>query len=68
MAPEILLGFKYTEIIDIWSATIVIYILLCGDVLYNGNTYMQVYQEMSDKDVEHQFKLCKWYSNNDDGV
>ena len=57
MAPEVLLGLKYTEIIDIWSATIVVYILLCGDVPFNGDTYMKVYQEISDKDIEHQFKL-----------
>ena len=63
MAPEVLLDSKYTEIIDIWSATIVIYILLSGDLLYNGNTCMKVYNDMQNKDIGTQFQLSKWFVN-----
>ena len=38
IAPEILNQNAYDHKIDVWSATIVIYILVSGEMPYNGNS------------------------------
>lgn len=46
IAPEILQKHDYDFKIDVWSATIVIYILLCGDMPYPGNNVKEVAQSI----------------------
>lgn len=42
IAPEILKKQPYDTKIDVWSATVVVYILLCGDMPYPGKTVKEV--------------------------
>lgn len=36
LAPEILNDEEYTESVDIWSAGIVLYMMLCGEYPFNA--------------------------------
>jgi serine/threonine protein kinase len=36
MAPEIIKGEMYTEKVDVWAIGIIMFMLLCGEMLYHG--------------------------------
>ena len=43
MAPEIVNRLKYDSKVDVWSAGVVTYILLCGRPPFFGKTKEEVY-------------------------
>jgi serine/threonine protein kinase len=46
MPPEIVMRQKYDSKVDVWSAGIVAYILLCGRPPFTGLTKEEVYNEI----------------------
>jgi len=38
MPPEIVLGHSYDSKVDIWSAGVVVYTMLCGKSPFDGKT------------------------------
>ena len=57
VSPEILSG-KYTELCDIWSAGVILYILLSGDPPFNGASDSIIYQKISS--MKYNFPDDKW--------
>jgi calcium-dependent protein kinase len=57
VSPEILKG-KYTELCDIWSAGVILYILLSGDPPFNGPNDSIIYQKISE--LKYSFPENKW--------
>jgi|TARA_B110000285_G_scaffold171945_1_gene192515 calcium/calmodulin-dependent protein kinase I len=51
MAPEIVNHMKYDSKVDIWSAGVVTYILLCGKPPFYGKTRNDVYNAIADQDL-----------------
>ncbi|KAH7290819.1 hypothetical protein KP509_30G065500 [Ceratopteris richardii] len=47
MAPEVLLG-KYSEEIDIWSAGVIMYVLLSGVPPFNGHTEERIFSAIQE--------------------
>ena len=62
IAPEILQKQDYDFKIDVWSATIVIYILLCGDMPYPGNNVKEVAESIKQKDLKKELKKLSYLS------
>ena len=60
MAPELLDGKEYDETIDIWSATVVIYILLSMTLPFDGKDDQEVSHNIKKADVK--FKKAQWYN------
>ena len=56
IAPEILKKQNYGKKIDIWSATVVIYILLCGDMPYPGNNVAEVAAAIQKRNIAEDLK------------
>jgi calcium-dependent protein kinase len=62
IAPEILKKHAYDEKIDVWSATVVVYILLIGDMPYPGKNVKEVAQMIQRKDLEKDLSKLKFLS------
>ena len=57
VSPEILAG-KYTEKCDIWSAGVILYVLLSGDPPFNGPNDGEIYSKI--KKMDFSFPSNKW--------
>jgi len=57
VSPEVLLG-NYDEKCDIWSAGVILYILLCGDPPFNGANDNEIYRKIQAK--KYSFPSPKW--------
>jgi calcium-dependent protein kinase len=51
ISPEVLRG-KYTQKCDIWSAGIILYVLLSGSFPFDGNTNKEIYKAILNKKCE----------------
>ena len=62
MAPEILSKKPYDFKVDVWSATVLLYILLSGDMPFYGDTLEDMRVVVKNSDIEKQVLLSpKWY-------
>ena len=59
VSPEILSG-KYNEKCDIWSAGVILYVLLSGDPPFNGPSDRVIYSKI--KNMKFDFPSNKWNS------
>jgi calcium-dependent protein kinase len=57
VSPEVLKG-NYDEKCDIWSAGVILYILLCGDPPFNGEDDNAIYRAISKK--KYDFPDSQW--------
>jgi calcium-dependent protein kinase len=57
VSPEILTG-QYTQLCDIWSAGVILYILLSGDPPFNGQNDSAIYQKIMS--MKFSFPEDKW--------
>lgn len=60
MAPEILDQKPYRFKIDVWSATIIVFILLCGNMPYKGATQREVLDCIEQADMTKLLTLPAW--------
>ena len=58
MPPEIVKHEKYTSKVDVWSAGVVTYILLCGRPPFFGTTKDEVYKSIKEDVLS--FKSKEW--------
>ena len=63
VSPEILKG-EYSEKCDIWSAGVILYILLSGDPPFNGPNDVSIYQKISE--MKLYFPDNKWANISED--
>lgn len=64
MPPEIVKHEKYTSKVDVWSAGVVTYILLCGRPPFFGTTKDEVYNSIKNDTLS--FKTNEWAKISDD--
>ena len=57
VSPEILQG-SYSEKCDIWSAGVILYILLSGDPPFNGPSDLTIYKKIAE--MKYDFPQNKW--------
>ena len=65
VAPEVLNG-NYNEKCDIWSAGVILYILLSGDPPFNGSNDSAIYKKI--KKMEFNFPYEKWNNISGDAI
>ena len=56
MAPEILKHVPYGKNVDIWSASVLIYILLCGEEPFSGENKTQIMKQIKEVNLKKQLK------------
>lgn len=59
IAPEVLKR-SYSFPADIWSCGVILYILLCGEPPFAGNTNIETYRSILDCDLETRFGFHPW--------
>jgi calcium-dependent protein kinase len=57
VSPEILSG-NYTQLCDIWSAGVILYILLSGEIPFNGDNDREIYDAISN--YKYNFNSNQW--------
>ena len=62
VAPEVLEG-NYNEKCDVWSAGVILYILLCGDPPFNGPNDDEIYKKILGRKFLFSNKIWKHISN-----
>lgn len=62
MAPEILKKRPYDRKIDVWSATVTIYVLLTGELPFRGRTVESLLASIKSKQLEQDLKDNKYLS------
>jgi calcium-dependent protein kinase len=65
VAPEVLNG-NYNEKCDIWSAGVILYILLSGDPPFNGSNDSAIYKKI--RKMEFNFPYEKWNNISSDAI
>jgi calcium-dependent protein kinase len=63
MSPEVLVA-EYDEKCDIWSAGVILYILLVGDPPFGGNSEMEIYKKI--ESIDYSFPKEIWKNISDD--
>ena len=63
VSPEILKG-NYTQLCDIWSAGVILYILLSGDPPFNGANDSAIYNKIAE--MRYTFPESKWKNVSND--
>ena len=58
MAPEVIKENGYDYKVDVWSATVIIYILLCEELPFFGATTEEIYDSIINKDLD--ISSSKW--------
>jgi calcium/calmodulin-dependent protein kinase I len=64
VAPEVLLGDGYELSVDVWSAGVLAYILLCGYPPFHAETEVLLFKKIMD--VDYQFDPKVWCKVSDD--
>ena len=57
MSPEMLFG-EYDEKCDIWSAGVILFLLLGGDPPFDGKSEMEIYKKI--ENIEYSFNSSNW--------
>ena len=65
IAPEVIKG-EYNESCDIWSAGVILYILLCGYPPFYGETDQEIMQRV--KAGQYEFDPAEWGSVNKQAI
>lgn len=63
MAPEVLKGQAYNEGVDVWSAMIVVYILIFGDMPYQGDDVKEILKQVNGIDIVYQMRSFSQWSS-----
>ena len=58
VSPEVLAG-NYNELCDVWSAGVILYILLCGDPPFNGKNDNEIYKRIKGKTFSYTNPIWK---------
>lgn len=53
-APEVLNKHRYDSQIDIWGATVVLYVMLCGRFPFKGKNFTEVKKSINETDLDHE--------------
>ena len=61
-APEILDRKNYDYKVDIWSSTVLIFILLCGHMPFIGTNFEEVKMSIKTKNITESLKKVTWIS------
>ena len=63
VAPEVLEG-QYNELCDVWSAGVILYIMLVGDPPFVGEDQDQIFEQIMSKEID--FSEPQWESISDE--
>jgi serine/threonine protein kinase len=65
MAPEILSGKKYNEVVDWWAIGVMLYVLLCGYPPFEADNESELKKEIYEKGIK--YDAADWENVSEEG-
>lgn len=57
IAPEVYGGLPYDKKVDVWSASVIVYVIICGHLPYPGENFTEIYKNIKSIDLEDKIKI-----------
>ena len=57
IAPEVYGRLPYDKKVDVWSASVIVYVIICGHLPYPGENFTEIYKNIKTTDLDKRINM-----------